>query len=76
MHSSAANPRLLYSYADCKDHHTAAFTGQHLWTSWLCPKPSKKKVQWNRDARSIRCCSGSPSTPWCSKLVKKPHECR
>ncbi|KAM0450844.1 hypothetical protein ACHAO4_006235 [Trichoderma viride] len=67
---------MFFSYADCKDHHTAAFTGQHLWTSWLCPKPSKKQIQWNHDARSIRCCSGSPSTPWCSKLVKKPHECR
>ncbi|PON26751.1 hypothetical protein TGAM01_v204252 [Trichoderma gamsii] len=67
---------MLFTFQNCKNHHTAAFTGQHLYTPWLCPKheSNKEKTKWNSDARSVRCCSGHPSTPWCSDL-KKPHDC-
>ncbi|KAL7896646.1 hypothetical protein HDV63DRAFT_378218 [Trichoderma sp. SZMC 28014] len=68
---------MLFTYADCNNHHTAAFTGQHLFTPWLCPKhEADNKIRWNRDARSIRCCSGHPSTPWCNESDEKPQECR
>lgn len=74
---SETNPRLLHSVQDCNDHHTAAFTGQHLYTPWLCPthEANKERTKWNRDARSVRCCSGHPITPWCRKM-KKPHDCQ
>ncbi|GFP55645.1 hypothetical protein ACSS6W_008983 [Trichoderma asperelloides] len=65
---------MLFSSPDCKGKRTAIFAGEHLWTSYLCPKPSKK-VKWNRDARSVRCCSGPPNTPWCNNAVRKTHKC-
>ncbi|KAL6897673.1 hypothetical protein GGI43DRAFT_409600 [Trichoderma evansii] len=65
---------MLFNSPDCKGKRTSIFTGQHLWTSYLCPKISKK-VRWNRDARSVRCCSGPPTTPWCNNAIRREHKC-
>ncbi|KAL7945315.1 hypothetical protein V8C42DRAFT_344933 [Trichoderma barbatum] len=63
--------QVVFIKSDCKGDRTAMFMGTHLWTKSLCPK---KKMRWHRMARSVRCCAGSPVTPWCSN-IKKPKSC-
>ncbi|KAL7791454.1 hypothetical protein V8C37DRAFT_382450 [Trichoderma ceciliae] len=63
---------MLYDSFDCKGEHTAMFVGEHLWTKYLCPK---SKIKWHRSAGSVRCCAGTPMTPWCNGQAKKPESC-
>ncbi|KAH6611507.1 hypothetical protein Trco_001527 [Trichoderma cornu-damae] len=51
---------MMFNSLDCNGHHTAMFTGDHVWMKDLCPK---SKVKWHRSARS--------SNAWGRNIIRR-----